>query len=146
MNILEFQCRHRYRSGFDLDAAFSLGAGVTALVGPSGSGKTTILEAIAGVLRPASGRIRLAEMTLFDSAAGTSIPPERRGVGCVFQDYLLFPHMSVQRNLRYGFKRRGTGKISLEQVAKLLDLGDLLDRYPSTLSGGQRQLIYQAGG
>jgi molybdate transport system ATP-binding protein len=139
MSILEFQCRHRYRSGFELDADFTLEPGVTALVGPSGSGKTTILEAIAGVLRPDSGRIRLAEATLFDSAAGTSVPPERRGVGCVFQDYLLFPHMSVQRNLWYGLKRRRAGKVSLEQVAKLLDIGDLLGRYPSTLSGGQRQ-------
>jgi molybdate transport system ATP-binding protein len=138
-SILEFQCRHRYRSGFVLDAAFTLDPGVTALVGPSGSGKTTILEAIAGVLRPDTGRIRLAETTLFDSTAGTWISPERRGLGCVFQDYLLFPHMSVQRNLRYGLRRRRAGKISLEQVAELLDLGDLLGRYPLTLSGGQRQ-------
>jgi molybdate transport system ATP-binding protein len=139
MNILEFQCRHRYRSGFELDVAFALQEGITALLGPSGSGKTTILEAIAGVLRPASGRIRLDDRVLFDSEIETWLPPEERRVGIVFQDYLLFPHMSVERNLRYGMQRRGEGRIPLEQVARLLDLGDLLERYPVTLSGGQRQ-------
>jgi molybdate transport system ATP-binding protein len=139
MNFLEFQCRHRYRSGFELEAAFALETGVTALVGPSGSGKTTILEMIAGVLRPDSGRIRLQEQTLFDSAARTWVPPERRGVGCVFQDYLLFPHMRVERNLLYGARRRANGRIPFDHVVKLLDLADLLHRYPSTLSGGQRQ-------
>lgn len=139
MSILEFHCRHQYSSGFVLDAQFALETRVTALVGPSGGGKTTILETIAGLVRPDRGRIRLEDRTLFDSGIGTSIAPDRRGVGCVFQDYLLFPHMTVERNLRYGLKRRGRGNISLEQVAELLDLGELLGRYPSTLSGGQRQ-------
>jgi molybdate transport system ATP-binding protein len=136
---LEFNCRHRYRSGFVLDAAFTADAPITALVGPSGSGKTTILEAIAGVLRPDSGRICLNGRTLVDAQARTWLPPEQRGVGCVFQDYLLFPHLSVERNLRYGMRRRGGPPDAFDHAVELLELGDLLDRYPATLSGGQRQ-------
>jgi molybdate transport system ATP-binding protein len=139
VSVLEFQCRHQYRSGFELDLTFALESGVTALVGPSGSGKTTVLEAIAGVFRPQQGRIKLDDRLLFDSQAGIFLPPEQRHLGIVFQDYLLFPHLSIERNLRYGMVRRGNGRISMDQVVRLLDLDDLLNRYPATLSGGQRQ-------
>jgi molybdate transport system ATP-binding protein len=140
VKLLEFQCRHRYASGFQLDLAFSLDSSVTALLGPSGSGKTTVLEFIAGVRRPQGGRICLGERVLFDSQSNAWLAPEARRIGMVFQDYLLFPHLTVERNLRYGLARRGRlTNVSVDQVAKLLDLDTLLARYPSTLSGGQRQ-------
>ena len=150
MSLLQFQCRHRYASGFELDFAFEMRERVTALSGPSGSGKTTTLALIAGLVRPSSGYIRLADRVLLDTANGVHVRPERRGIGLVHQDHLLFPHLSVRRNLRYGLARqtRQTRKtrqprreIALADVVEMLELKELLDRYPHTLSGGQRQRV-----
>jgi molybdate transport system ATP-binding protein len=140
---LEFACTLRYLSGFVLDADFSTRTSVTVLSGPSGSGKTTILSILAGLLRPDRGRIRLDSTVLFDSDAGINLPPESRRIGYVFQDYLLFPHLSVRRNLLYGWRRRPADARppSLERVVEVLQLGDTLDRLPHTLSGGQRQRV-----
>jgi molybdate transport system ATP-binding protein len=140
---LEFACSLRYSSGFTLDAAFTTRTSVTVLSGASGSGKTTILSMLAGLRRPDRGRIRLDSTVLFDSAAGINLPPEARRIGYVFQDYLLFPHLSVRRNLLYGWRRRPADARppSLERVVEVLELGDLLDRLPHALSGGQRQRI-----
>ena len=92
----------RGRAGsFEIEAAFQAGAGVTALFGPSGAGKSTLLKMIAGTARPQSGRIVAGGRTLFDSATRTNLPPEKRGIGFVFQDARLFPHFSVRRNLTY---------------------------------------------
>jgi molybdate transport system ATP-binding protein len=102
MTVLQFDCRFRYPTGFLLDFAFEAAPGVTALVGPSGCGKTTILNMIAGLLRPDAGRITLREQTIYCSSTGVNVAPERRGVGYVFQDYQLFPHLSVEQNLRGG--------------------------------------------
>src|SRR5437660_909350 len=102
MGLLEFDCRFRYAGGFALQAAFTAGDGVTALFGPSGCGKTTTLALIAGLLRPESGSVRLHGRALTDTGARTFVPPERRGVGVVFQDHLLFPHLTVRQNLRFG--------------------------------------------
>src|SRR5688572_19390727 len=102
MSDLSFDCRFRYDTGFALNFQFAAPSGVTAIVGPSGSGKTTILNLIAGLLRPAAGKISLHDAVLFDSATGTNLPPERRGVGYVIQDFQLFPHLTVEENLRYG--------------------------------------------
>ncbi|MGH9485860.1 MAG: ATP-binding cassette domain-containing protein, partial [Terriglobales bacterium] len=101
---LTFDCGfvHAGRRGFALELAFVTGEGITALCGPSGSGKTTAVHLIAGLLTPARGRIALGERVLFDAAAGVNLPPERRGLGIVFQDSLLFPHRSVAENLTYG--------------------------------------------
>ncbi len=90
------------RGDFSLDVAFSTHRRVVALFGPSGSGKTSIVHAVAGLLRPQAGTIRVAGVTLFDSAAGIDVPTHRRRVGYVFQDARLFPHMSVRGNLFYG--------------------------------------------
>ncbi len=141
MSLLEFSCRLRYPSGFVLDAAFTLNAPIAALLGPSGSGKTSILSITAGLRRPDSGRVRLGDTTLFDAATGVCPPPEARGVGYVFQDHLLFPHLSVRDNLLYGWRRRrpGSRPISFDRVVAVLELGGALDRPPHTLSGGQRQ-------
>ena len=105
MPVLHFDCRFRYATGFALDFAFDAERGVTALVGPSGSGKTTVLNLIAGLLTPADGAIVLGDRTLFDSRAAVNLPPNRRAIGYVFQDYQLFPHLSVAENLRYGERR-----------------------------------------
>jgi molybdate transport system ATP-binding protein len=142
-SVVEFAAKHRFGSGFELDAAFTAGAGVTALVGPSGSGKTTVLAMIAGVLRPRAARIAVTGTLVCDSAAGVWVPPERRGVGMVFQDHLLFPHKTVLGNLEFG----AAGVAAPERAARLkrfagmLELSDLLDRMPATLSGGQKQRV-----
>jgi molybdate transport system ATP-binding protein len=138
---LRFDCRHRYASGFELTARFEAGSGVTALVGPSGGGKSTILELIAGVLRPQGGTIVLAGRTLVDTARGVCLPPERRRVGMVFQDHLLFPHLTVRQNLLFGHGRRGCRPMTLARVAEVLEIADLLGRRPEALSGGQRQRV-----
>lgn len=140
---LEFACSLRYPSGFTLDAAFTLQTSITVLSGRSGSGKTTILSILAGLRRPDRGRIRLDSTVLFDSDARVDLPPEARRIGYVFQDYLLFPHLSVRRNLLYGWRRRPADARppSLERVVEVLELGELLDRLPHTLSGGQRQRV-----
>lgn len=139
MNLLHFNCQHHYASGFELNAAFETGSGVTALFGPSGSGKTTVLGLIAGTLRPRRGHVRLGDRVLVDTANRIWLPPERRQVGLVFQDHLLFPHLSVRDNLEYGRKRRPSRPVDFGRVVEILELGELLGRYPATLSGGQKQ-------
>jgi len=143
MPRLEFRCRLIYESGFHVDAAFDSDAPVTALCGPSGSGKTSVLSMIAGLRRPDSGFIRLGDRVLFDSAAGVHLPPERRGVGYVFQNHLLFPHLDVRGNLLYGWRRRRgrPARADLDKVTRVLELGDLLGRMPAGLSGGERQRV-----
>jgi molybdate transport system ATP-binding protein len=143
VSLLEFDCTLRYPSGFRLDVAFAAEAGVTALLGPSGSGKTSVLSIVAGLRRPERGRVRLGDVVLLDTAARVAVPPEQRGVGYVFQDYLLFPHLNVRRNLLYGWRRRrpGAQAVDFERVVSVLELGDVLGRLPHTLSGGQRQRV-----
>ena len=143
MSLLEFRCKLTYPSGFQLDAAFSMDQPVTAICGPSGSGKTSILSIIAGLRRPDQGTIRLGKRLLEDRSAGIHLAPEKRRIGYVFQDQLLFPHLSVRRNLLYGWKRRPRGMESVDygRVGEVLELTDLADRYPHTLSGGQRQRV-----
>ncbi len=143
MPLLQFSCRHRFESGFELDLTFELGERFTALFGPSGSGKTSTLSIIAGFLRPQRGAVRVAGRTLLDTAAGRCLPPERRQVGMVFQDSLLFPHLSVEGNLRYGQRHRpGKGRpMDFGRVVEALELGPLLGRRPRHLSGGEAQRV-----
>ena len=143
MSLLELRCRLGYPSGFVLDAEFSVDARITALFGPSGSGKSTILSLIAGLRRPEDGVIRVGGRTLFDSNMGIDVTPEGRSIGYVFQQHLLFPHLTAGENLLYGWKRRPATarRIDPERVVQVLDLGALLERRPNTLSGGQRQCI-----
>jgi molybdate transport system ATP-binding protein len=140
---LRFRCSHRFAGNFALDAEFNTSAQVTALFGPSGSGKTSTLLMIAGLLRPQSGTIALGDETWFDSARVVHWKPERRRVGFVFQDHLLFPHLSVRRNLMYGHRRRPAAGVGIEprRVIEVLELGDLVDRYPRNLSGGEKQRV-----
>jgi molybdate transport system ATP-binding protein len=141
MSVLQFDCRFSYPAGFALDVAFEIGAGMTALVGPSGSGKTTTLHLIAGVLRPSAGRIVLGDRPLFDSSRRIHVPLHQRRVGLVFQDYQLFPHLTVLGNLKYGATRATAPAIDLNHLVDVLELRALLGRFPATLSGGQRQRV-----
>ncbi len=124
-----------------LDVEFSAEAPVVGLFGRSGSGKTSVVNAIAGLLRPDSGRISVDGEVLFDAARGIDLAPEKRRIGYVFQDGLLFPHLSVRRNLLYGASRAGSGAISFDAVVALLGLESLLERRPLALSGGEKQRV-----
>ncbi len=129
--------------GFALEVNASLRRGVTAIFGPSGSGKTTLLNCVAGLTTPDEGRIAVSGRVLFSSPARVNVPPERRRLGYVFQDGLLFPHLSVLGNIRYGYRLTPprARRIEPEQVAELLGLGGLLDRRVGTLSGGEQQRV-----
>lgn len=128
---------------FQLASAFEVPAhGVTALFGRSGAGKTSLVNAIAGLLKPDAGRIVIAGRTYFDHAAGIDLPIEQRGIGYVFQDARLFPHLSVRGNLEYGLRRaRRAATIPLAAVIEVLGLQALLTRQPHHLSGGERQRV-----
>jgi molybdate transport system ATP-binding protein len=114
-------------------------AGITALFGPSGVGKTTVLNMIAGLIRPDRGHIQVGDTILFDREQSIDLPPHRRDCGYVFQDNRLFPHLRVRANLLYG--RRGPIAINLNAIIDLLGIGCLLDRWPATLSGGEAQRV-----
>lgn len=122
-------------------ARFTAGPGLTALFGPSGAGKTSILNMVAGLLKPDRGHIRIGERTLFDSA--TNLPPEARRVGYVFQDGRLFPHRRVRANLTYGLDlaRQANRWMGLDEATRFLGIGHLLDRWPHSLSGGEAQRV-----
>jgi len=128
---------------FRLEVAFTAEAPIVGLFGRSGAGKTCLVNALAGVSRPERGTIVVNGVTLFDSARRIDVPPERRRLGYVFQDDLLFPHLDVESNLLYGFHRapRAERVIDPEHVIELLGLGSLLERLPTALSGGERQRV-----
>src|SRR5882762_7047090 len=127
---------------FRLAASFEAGEGVTALFGRSGAGKTSVVNAIAGILRPDRGRITINGDTVFDSAGGVDVPTPKRRVGYVFQEGRLFPHLSVRQNLNYaGLFSRGMPASEFTRVVELLGLRDLLDRRPGNLSGGEKQRV-----
>ena len=134
----------RRLGAFTLDVAFAAPSpGVVALFGPSGSGKSSVVAAVAGLARPDRGRIEVDGSVLLDTKRGVVLAPERRRVGVVFQDARLFPHMSVETNLRYGLNRapRAERRIAFDPVVEMLGIGHLLARRPHTLSGGERQRV-----
>lgn len=146
MSLLEFTIQKRFppsRSapGFELDVRFGCDAGVTVLFGASGSGKTLTLEALAGFLRPDRGRILLNDEILFDGESGVCLPPQRRGIGYVFQNDALFPHMTIEQNLAFGIARLPSLERHRRARAMLerFGLGALATRRPHELSGGQKQ-------
>lgn len=134
MDALELDIGLPLRS-FRLELALALGRETFALVGPSGAGKTTVLRAVAGLARPERGRVALDREVLYDSATGIDLPPEDRRVGFVFQDYALFPHMTVRQNVAYGARAR---------VGELLErfrIAHLAGARPGEISGGERQRV-----
>ena len=132
---------HLRRGGFRRHVRIVEQARVVALAGPSGAGKTSVLHAIAGLVRPESGRIEIDGRVLYDSAAGTDVPTHRRRVGYVFQDARLFPHLDVRRNLLYGRHGGAQARFGFDAVVELLGIGHLLDRRTRRLSGGEAQRV-----
>jgi molybdate transport system ATP-binding protein len=124
-----------------LDADFHAEGGLTALLGPSGAGKTSLLNAIAGLLRPAEGVITVDADVLLDTKAGIAVPPPRRRIGYMFQEPRLFPHLNVRHNLMYGRRFATSRTIAESDVVELLGLGALLSRSPGQLSGGEKQRV-----
>ncbi len=131
---LDIRLLHRF-ADFTLDLAFTAPAGLTCLFGRSGSGKTTIINAVAGLLRPDQARISL------DGVALQDLPPHRRRVGYVFQDGRLFPHLTVAQNLAYGARVRRLPLTDRDRIVDLLGLGGLLARRPASLSGGEKSRV-----
>jgi len=126
---------------FPLRIEATLSGQAVAVLGPSGAGKTSLLECIAGLRRKASGRIVVSGMKVLDTGAGTFLPPERRGIGYVPQDALLFPHLTVEDNVRFGMRTVAAGESLYREAVAILEIGDLTKRYPVTLSGGERQRV-----
>ncbi len=140
--MLSVDVRHQL-GGFALAASFAAPTpGVIALFGRSGSGKTTLVNIVSGLLRPDAGSVRLDDQVLTDTATGAAVPVEQRCIGYVFQDARLFPHLSVEGNLRYGERRAGGRReIGFDEVVHLLGLEQFLARRPHRLSGGERQRV-----
>lgn len=135
--ILDVDIRLRQGS-FQLEATFTAGDGITALFGPSGSGKSTLLAAIAG-LRRCRGVIRLGSHTL---TGWFPMPPHRRGVGLVFQDARLFPHLTVRENIAYAWARAPReARPAIENVVRFFDIGSQMDRMAGNLSGGEKSRV-----
>lgn len=133
----------KHRGSFWLDARFELSApGVVALFGRSGCGKSTLVNVIAGLLSADTGLVTLDGVVLLDSERGINRGAEHRGIGYVFQDARLFPHMTVMGNLRYALRRAPQQHfVGLGPIAEMLDLGSLMSRRPHELSGGERQRV-----
>jgi molybdate transport system ATP-binding protein len=129
---------------FELEVDVSVSDGILVLVGPSGAGKTTILQCVAGLQTPSQGEIKIRGKTIFSSEHGTNIPIRNRRIGYVFQDYALFPHMTVEKNVLYGKpKKRSTANqvFTAVGVLELLKIEHLRNRYPSQISGGEKQRV-----
>ena len=129
---------------FSLDVALEFGAGLSVLFGPSGSGKSTILSAIAGLLRPARGRVTLGEALLFDAEQGVDLPPNQRHVALVFQSLALFPHLDGLGNVLYGAPRQASQRERVEAARGWLErmrVAHLARRFPHSYSGGEAQRV-----
>jgi len=141
--ILHLEAIRLTLGSFVLETDLALNDRVTALFGPSGAGKTTVLEIVAGLRRPSAGRITLNGRLLFHGATGTDLPARARRVGYVPQDNALFPHLSVEGNLRFGLAKplEADERLGLAHVIELLELGSFLSRGIATLSGGEKKRV-----
>lgn len=138
--MIEIQLYHRF-DGFTLDVDVTAPSGVTALFGRSGTGKSTVVNAVAGLLRPERGRVVIDGRVLLDTERRLNVPPHRRRIGYVFQDARLFPHLTVQQNLTYGRFFAPRGGQEMAEVVDLLGIDHLLTRRPGALSGGEKQRV-----
>ncbi|HKZ47008.1 MAG TPA: ABC transporter ATP-binding protein, partial [Thermodesulfobacteriota bacterium] len=131
----------RHFHGFSIDLGFSTEENMAVLFGPSGAGKSLLLNMLSGIIRPDEGFVRIDDTEVFNSRAGIDIPIKDRRIGFVFQDYALFPHMTVFENIAYGISHLPKNKIKakVEGLLLLMRLGEFQDRFPKELSGGQRQ-------
>ena len=129
---------HKKFSGFNLDVSLDVGDETLAVLGASGSGKSLTLACIAGIVKPDSGRIIIDGVTVFDSDKGINIPPQKRKTGLMFQDYALFPNMTVEENIRVAGKKRES-KIEAEELIRRFGLESVRNLLPSQISGGQKQ-------
>ncbi|MFA4902624.1 MAG: ATP-binding cassette domain-containing protein [Desulfobaccales bacterium] len=135
------------RRVFNLEVSFASDQDVVVLFGPSGAGKSLTLQAIAGLTTPDAGRIVVGERVLFDASRNLTIPARHRDIGYVFQDYALFPHLTVAKNVAFGLKRawpwnlRRPDRLRLEEVLEIFELAPMRDSLPRDLSGGQRQRV-----
>ncbi len=127
------------RKNFDLVIKEKFSEGITGIYGHSGSGKTSLLHSIAGLENPKMGNISIGGTKVFDAKEGIHIPVEKRNIGYVFQEGRLFPHMTVEKNLLYGQKKKAKSKVSFDEVVDLLNLGHILKSKPAQISGGERQ-------
>jgi molybdate transport system ATP-binding protein len=145
--MLNVQIRKHFRSNgaqpFVLDIAASFEPGFTVLFGPSGAGKSTLLDCIAGLQKPECGEIRLDEKLYFAAAQNLSLPPQRRELAYVFQSLALFPHLSVEQNIRYGLDKLAIPEQTqrTHSIAKTFRIENLLPRRPAELSGGEKQRV-----
>jgi molybdate transport system ATP-binding protein len=139
---LDVSITHRLGT-FSLDAGFRSEGGLTALFGPSGSGKTTVVNVIAGLVRPDRARIEVDGNVLVDTSRNVFVPPHRRHLGYVFQEPRLFPHLTVGQNLLYGrwFRKSAERRTAFDQVVDVLGIAPLLHRRPASLSGGEKQRV-----
>ncbi|MDN9010986.1 ATP-binding cassette domain-containing protein [Brevibacillus laterosporus] len=131
----------KQRTHFTLEVSFTVHNEIVVLFGPSGSGKTSILECIAGLLTPDAALISLHGQEL--STPVSSVPPQKRNIGYVFQDYALFPHMTVEKNIYYGIdsKKQAVDKAFLEQICETLGIRHLWKSFPNHISGGEKQRV-----
>jgi len=141
---LEIQLQKKLHSSsgeFFLQATFAVQNGERiAIIGPSGSGKTTLLRMLAGLLAPDAGYIYFKDQIWFHSDKKINLLPQKRPLGLMFQEYALFPNMTVQKNLEYALQK-GQSKSIVEELIRMVELGELVNRYPNTLSGGQQQRV-----
>ena len=138
--MLEVNIKKRL-SHYDLEVEFSVGDEILVLFGPSGSGKTTILHTIAGLTQPDAGLIKLGGKSFYDGRT-SSLSVQDRNVGMLFQDYALFPHMTVEKNIKYGMKRKDDDRsFVVDQLLHVLGIQQLLSKYPHQISGGEKQRV-----
>ncbi|RKD25016.1 ABC transporter [Ammoniphilus oxalaticus] len=128
-------------SHFTLETGWTMNNEIVVLFGPSGSGKTTILNCIAGLEKPDTGEIRLNEQIFFHDHQ-PPLPTQQRNIGYLFQDYALFPHMSVEKNIHYGVRKKDSRQVNLiNQILDVLGIEHLLKKYPRQISGGEKQRV-----
>ena len=146
MTLLDVDVTFRYPNGPGIECRWQDSLEkprVTVLLGPSGSGKTTVLRCLAGLERPQRGHVRFGDRVWFDTTHGVDLPPDRRDIGVLFQDYALFPHLTVKRNVAFaaGGLVRNTAAQRVAELIEVFRLGGLEDRLPRQLSGGQQQRV-----